>query len=127
MIKRLRALIEKPHKYTALKDYYEKQGPDAFEEFLYRLIQDTKRGIKGDQGDILMIVAEFAVDLSEESRSDLCALAYEKKHFETVNFFSSPQFTIPHKAKMGNVLKSKDGKPYTLGERKSLARNSFRF
>ncbi len=126
MIRRLRGLIQKPHKYTALQDYYEKEGPDAFEEFLYRLIQDTMRGIKGDHDDILMVIGELAVDLPEESRSDLCALAYKKKHFETVNYFSSPRFTIPHKAKMGDVIKSKEGKPFTLGERKSIARNPHR-
>ncbi|MFH1435730.1 MAG: hypothetical protein ABIJ56_08455 [Pseudomonadota bacterium] len=123
MIRRLRGLLQKPHKYTALHDYYEKQGPEAFEQFLYRLIRDDRRGLKGDHGDILMIVAELAVDLPEESRGDLCAIACEKKHFETVNFFSSPRFTMPHEAKVGDVIKSKGGKPFSLGERKSLARN----
>ena len=126
MIRRLRALVQKPHKYAALQDYYEKEGPDFFEEFLFRLILDTRQGLKGDHGDILMIVAELAVDLPEDSRSDLCALAYEKKHYETVNFFLSPQLMIPNKAKMGDIIKSKDGKPFTLGARKSLARNPHR-
>lgn len=123
LLKRLRGLSEKAHKQTAIKEFFEQNDDEVFEEFIYMLIRATQQGLKKDPSDILIIVAEFVVGLPEEDKSTLAAAAYEKKHIETFNFFSAPSQSIPRLSPNAKILKGKDGKPLTLGERKSFARN----
>jgi hypothetical protein len=123
ILRRLRGLKEKAHKRATLEAWLQKEGEAAFEEFLQWVLVRSGRGLKQAQGDLLLVIAEFSVSLPDETKASLASIASEREHEETLSFLSSPRFTVPHLEPGDKVLKGRDGKPLTLGERKSAARN----
>jgi len=122
----LSAIIEKETKIAAISKYFKEKGEETFVEFVNFLIVEGKKGKKNTQGDLLMLVAGFVIDLPACVKERMVNLALEKGHAETATFFSSPDLSIPQSHRDEGVLKGKNGKPLTLGERKSFARNPSR-
>jgi hypothetical protein len=122
----LAGLLDGELKLAAVAGFFDEQGEDVFEEFVHHLIQEGRRGIKRDQSDLLTILAEFAVKLPPEAKERMAASAWEKRHMEAAGFFSSPRLSVPETGRDEKVLKGRNGKPLTLGERKNFARNPSR-
>jgi hypothetical protein len=123
LLRRLRSLKEKAHKRATLEAFLEKEGEAAFEEFLQWVLERSGRGLKQAQGDLLLVIAEFSVSLPDVTKASLASIASDREHEHTLSFLSSPPFSMPHLEPGDKVLKGRDGKPLTLGERKAAARN----
>ena len=126
LTRRLRGLLGRELRLTAIASFHGRHGDEALEELVHHLIREGKRGIKRDQSDLLTVLAEFVMKLPPEAKERMAASAWEKGHMEAAGFFSSPRFSIPDAGRAEKVLKGRDGKPLTLGERKSFARNPTR-
>ncbi len=122
LLKRLGSLKEKLHKRATLEAFLREEGEAAFEDFLQRVLERSGGGLK-QGGDLVLVIAEVAVSLPDETKASLADLASERKHAEALSFLSSPPFAMPHLEPGDKVLKGRDGKPLTLGERKAAARN----
>lgn len=122
LLKRLGSLKEKLHKRATLDAFLREEGEAAFEEFLQRVLEGSGSGLK-QEGDLVLVIAEFTVSLPDETKASLADLASEREHDEALSFLSSPAFAMPHLEPGDKVLKGRDGKPLTLGERKAAARN----
>jgi hypothetical protein len=128
MARRLASLSENEQVAAVLGDVAREEGTGELVSLLAAALADHQVRRDALGGRILlatmMLLTRRDGDVLGRSMRDE---ARERGLEELASFLDSPPPLLLDQARRAQVLKGKDGKPLTLGERKSLARNPGRF
>ncbi len=128
MARRLASLAENEQVAAVLGDVAQRDGTGELVTLLAAALEDHRAGRDALGGRILlaamMLVTRPGGDVLGRG---LREQAREQGLDELARFLDSPPPLLLDQARRAQVLKGKDGRPLTLGERKSLARNPGRF
>jgi hypothetical protein len=124
LARRLGALRERSQVRAVLVEVLERQGGEALLDVLDAVLADHAGGRSPEAARVLTALTEL---LDEPGRADAAArlleLADELDLPAAARFLQSPAPLLLEQVRRSRVLTGADGKPLTLGERKSLARN----
>jgi len=128
LARRLASLAENEQVAAVLGDVAREEGTGELVSLLAAALEDhrQRRDVLGGRillACMMLLTGQGGDALGRSMREE----ARERGLDELARFLDSPPPLLLDQARRARVLKGKDGKPLTLGERKSLARNPGRF
>ncbi len=128
MARRLASLAENDQVAAVLGDVAARQGAGELVTLLAAALEDYRAGRDPLGGRILLATMILATRPGGDALGlRLRGEARERGLDALARFLDSPPPLLLEQVRRAQVLKGKDGRPLTLGERKSLARNPGRF
>ena len=128
MARRLASLAEHEQVAAVLRDVATGEGAGELVSLLAAALEDHREGRDALGGRILLAAMILLTRQGgDELGRSLLGEARARGLEGLAHFLEDPPPLLLDQARRAQVLRSKDGRPLTLGERKSLARNPGRF
>jgi hypothetical protein len=128
LARRLESLSERDQLAAVLGEIFTSEGPPALVTVLASVLEDYERCRDPVASRILLATMSLLERQQDPAMvRSLVGEARSRELRRLTHFFESPPPLLMAEVQRAQVLRGKDGKPLSLGERKSLARNPGRF